>query len=149
MSESCEELIAYCRSDGRICPQPMSWHALWGILTDVAQEEGLALPSLPLILGGWSAFDWQKRDRLKEHLAWADEAGCLSVAAEFLNPFTCLRGSYSSGDVSGCSTGGSETVGSCLSSSAFLASKARSLSSCSSVMSPSSTWAAVVIGHPR
>ena len=71
---SLNELSAYCRQNGRVCPQPQSWNHLYKLLSNKVQKpSGGWTPSLPLILAAWNeASDQDKQARLMEHLSWAD-----------------------------------------------------------------------------
>ena len=37
MMETVHELIIYCRSNGRVCPQPTLWNELWQLLPNVRE----------------------------------------------------------------------------------------------------------------
>jgi hypothetical protein len=41
-------------------------------------------PALPMILAGWSASDQSKRERLEEHIEWAEKYGALQEVAAHL-----------------------------------------------------------------
>lgn len=75
-SRQLQDLIAYCRADGRICPLPMPWNKLWERLPDRTQTDSVWNPRPPLILGAWWPSSAQeKQERLQEHLEWAAERG--------------------------------------------------------------------------
>ena len=78
-----DDLARYCRENGRVCPMPDHWAALWEILQSRTRA-GLRLPALPLILGGWHAPHGMKMERLKEHIDWADKHGLLDDVDKFL-----------------------------------------------------------------
>lgn len=85
MSDSLEELFAYCRANRRVCPVPMKWNDLYRMLPNARQEGAGWKPALPLILGaGWHASDEEKQQRLAEHLAWASDHGALEKVTAFL-----------------------------------------------------------------
>jgi len=86
MASEFDELIAYCRSGGRVCPVPRKWARLWKLLPDRRrQTDGGWQPSLPLILAAWSeATDEEKRERLELHIQWAAEHNVLEPVGEFL-----------------------------------------------------------------
>src|SRR5436309_2524782 len=53
MSESLEQLLSYCRENGRVCPVPTRWNELYQMLPETRQK-GLGWePSSPLILAAW------------------------------------------------------------------------------------------------
>ena len=85
MDETAQSLIAFCRKDGRVCPQPMVWNELYEMLPN-KRRAGLGWePPLPMILAAW----WDtpalpKMLRLAEHIGWAEQHGCLDVIADYL-----------------------------------------------------------------
>jgi hypothetical protein len=84
LSEKASRLIAYCRENGRICPQPDYWDRLWKMLPGLDSPEGQNLP-IPLILGGWHySSNIQKIERLKMHIEWADQHGAIDNVDAFL-----------------------------------------------------------------
>ena len=84
MSDTVESLIAYCRENGRVCPQPVHWNRLWELLPNRRQIGVGWEPALPMILAGWSASDQSKMQRLTEHIEWAEQHGVLRTATELL-----------------------------------------------------------------
>jgi hypothetical protein len=77
-----DDLVRYCRENGRVCPMPDQWAAFWEMLPNPTRiGEG---PALPLILGGWHAPALLKMLRLKEHIDWADQHGVLDEVDKFL-----------------------------------------------------------------
>jgi hypothetical protein len=78
-------LLAYCAENRRVCPTPQRWHQLWDMLPAKTQRGAGWEPSLPLILGGWwESSDDEKRERLKDHLRWADSHRVLDPIERFL-----------------------------------------------------------------
>jgi len=72
-------LIRYSTAGDRICPQPMKWDAFWRLLGFPRDRPG------PLILSGWAfSTDREKRERFREHIAYAEEKGLLIEADQFL-----------------------------------------------------------------
>lgn len=67
-----KELLGYCQSDERICPNPYYWE---GVFKRFRGEESYmrdTFPPNPLILGGWWASDDdEKRLRFLTHIYWA------------------------------------------------------------------------------
>jgi hypothetical protein len=53
VNDSVETLIAYCRQDGRVCPQPIRWNELWEMLPNRTRIGSGWMPPLPLILAAW------------------------------------------------------------------------------------------------
>ena len=85
MSEAAENLIAYCREDNRVCPQPDRWIELWEMLPDRKQIGAVWEPPLPLILAAWHETPAiSKMLRLAEHIHWADAHGVLPQVDTFL-----------------------------------------------------------------
>src|ERR1700741_3968707 len=72
MSEFLEQLLSYCRENGRVCPVPMRWNVLYQMLPETRQKEVGWEPSLPLILAAWwESSDGDKQERLAGHIRWA------------------------------------------------------------------------------
>ena len=85
MSDSAESLIAFCRENNRVCPQPMPWQKLWEMLPDRQQVGAGWEPSLPLILAAWhEAPAILKMLRLAEHIEWAAKHNALEPVGTFL-----------------------------------------------------------------
>ncbi len=85
MNETVQSLVAYCREKERVCPQPLSWNALWELLPARRQMGAGWTPPLPLILGAWHfTSDLEKMSRLAEDIKWSEQHGNLSEIAEFL-----------------------------------------------------------------
>jgi hypothetical protein len=76
-------LIAYARANKRICPMPDRWHTLWEMLPK-EKTMGVVLPSLPLILGGRSASNAEKKKLFELHLRWANTHGALDAVDEYV-----------------------------------------------------------------
>jgi len=51
--EVVDDIMEYCRSNGRICPMPQEWNKLWKMLPDRVRDGAGWKPSMPLILGSW------------------------------------------------------------------------------------------------
>jgi hypothetical protein len=85
MTDTAQTLIAYCREQERVCPQPPRWNTLWELLPDRRRKGAGWEPALPLILAAWNCTsDLDKIARLEEHILWAEEHGALVRVAEFL-----------------------------------------------------------------
>lgn len=83
--ESVEGLVAFCRQNGRVCPMPRHWSALWELLPNRVRVGSGWRPALPLILGAWHDTPaLLKMLRLEDHVRWAAEHGALEVIARFL-----------------------------------------------------------------
>jgi hypothetical protein len=53
MNDTVPALMAHCRENGWVCPQPQQWQALWEALPE-RRRVGTDWESLlPLILGAW------------------------------------------------------------------------------------------------
>jgi hypothetical protein len=85
MSERLQSLLDYCRSNGRVCPLPMRWDELWKMLPGRKRVGGGWQPALPLILAAWwHASNEEKRQRLQEHLGYAEDTGVWDKVDGFL-----------------------------------------------------------------
>ncbi len=78
-------LSEYVRQNGRVCPAPHRWHALWKMLPRRQRVGNGREPALPLILGAW----WDtpallKMLRLEEHIRYADAHGVLVEVDRYL-----------------------------------------------------------------
>ena len=79
------DLIGQVRLQGRVCPLPLAWTALWKSLPVEPRDEKRTKPPPPLIFAAWfESSDLQKRDRFEEHLRWAEKLGAIEEAAAFL-----------------------------------------------------------------
>ena len=79
--ETAENLIAYAKENGRICPMPMRWNEFYTRIT----EDQSSKPPQPLILAAWHETPaLMKMIRLQEHIEFAAQTGRLDLAAEFL-----------------------------------------------------------------
>lgn len=80
-----DAVLDHARSEGRVCPMPNKWNALWELLPDVRQAGGGWDPPPPLILAAWwSSSNWEKRERLALHLRYAAEHRVLDRVGRFL-----------------------------------------------------------------
>lgn len=48
-----DDLVRYCCENGRVCPMPDQWAALWEMLPNRTRAGNGRQPALPLILGAW------------------------------------------------------------------------------------------------
>jgi hypothetical protein len=53
MSDTVENLVAYCRVNDRVCPLPPLWNDLWEMLPNRARVGAGWQPPPPLILAAW------------------------------------------------------------------------------------------------
>lgn len=84
-SELPETLISYCRENDRVCPVPTRWNELWEMLPGKVQIGAGWKPPLPLILGAWHyTSNLEKKLRLNDHIAWAEDHGVLDRISAFL-----------------------------------------------------------------
>jgi hypothetical protein len=85
MDNVLSDLLDYCKSNNKVCPQPMLWNQLWELLPD-RKRDGLGWkPSLPLILAAWwETTDEDKLQRLIEHIQWAHDHGGLEKVNQHL-----------------------------------------------------------------
>jgi hypothetical protein len=85
MSDTVESLIAYCRENDRVCPQPAVWNQLWKQLPERKQKGAGWEPSLPLILSAWHyASNLAKMLRVDEHIKWAEQYDALPEISSFV-----------------------------------------------------------------
>lgn len=85
MTNSVESLIAYCRENGRVCPQPTLWNELWEMLPNRRRVGSRCEPPPPLILALWHVTPApMKMSRLAEHIEWAARHDTLEDVAAFL-----------------------------------------------------------------
>ena len=84
-SPTLADVLALASVDGRVCPKPPAWSALYERLPDTRQDSYGAIPPRPLVLAAWAQTgDEQKRQRLIEHLEWAARHGALAAVFAFL-----------------------------------------------------------------
>lgn len=80
-----DDLLAFARGNGRVCPQPQRWDDLWKMLPNRRRVGRGWMPPIPLILGGWwASSDLDKRHRLEVHLRHAAEHGALDAVDGYL-----------------------------------------------------------------
>jgi hypothetical protein len=85
MTETVERLTEFCHERRRVCPTPSRWHELWEMLPERKRVGSGWEPPLPLILGAWNyTSDSEKAVRLREHIQWAADHGCLPAVGRFL-----------------------------------------------------------------
>ncbi len=79
------QFISRLTSEGRICPQPLRWNELWGLLPGRHRVGNGWEPPLPLILAAWNqTSDEEKSLRFLLHLQWAEKHEALISAISFL-----------------------------------------------------------------
>jgi hypothetical protein len=85
MTDSSQELTAYCRQRDRVCPLPLLWNQLWEMLPN-RKRVGLGWePPLPLILAAWyDTSDALKTLRFTKHIQWAEKYGELESVSRFV-----------------------------------------------------------------
>lgn len=80
-----DEVLAEAQKNDRICPMPQKWNQLYEMLPNRRRQGGGWEPALPLILAAWHTTPTlMKMLRVREHLEWAAENGCLDQVHEFL-----------------------------------------------------------------
>ncbi len=85
MDTALESLLAFIRSNGRVCPEPEYWNEMWNVLCSREPRPTQVKPGLPLILGGWHySSDDDKRDCLEAQVRWAAAHGRLGEVDAFL-----------------------------------------------------------------
>jgi hypothetical protein len=77
--ETFESLWKYCISNDRLCPIPMRWNDLFGMLKNKEQLD------LPLILNGWEmSSPIEKNFRFKEHIQSAADSNQIEEIGKYL-----------------------------------------------------------------
>lgn len=81
-----QALVAFLEAQEYICPWGDAWDKLWKMLPGRKQQgTGGWEPALPFILTGWYiSDDAQKKERLLEHIAWADQRGVIEKVDRYL-----------------------------------------------------------------
>ena len=80
-----DALIAFVQQNNRVCPMPPKWNSMYDLLVSASVDMNRQKPKLPLILGGWWHTSVEaKRDRLIEHLRFAEIAGTLDAVEAYL-----------------------------------------------------------------
>ncbi len=81
-TDQVDDLLAFCRSDGRIAPFGVAWRRLWQLLP---HAEGHKRPPAAITAGGAShATEEEKRHRLAQQIRWAAEHGAFAQVEEYL-----------------------------------------------------------------
>ena len=85
MDQELSDLVEYCKSNNRVCPQPMLWNQLWELLPDRKRVGMGWQPPLPLILAAW----WDtpalfKQIRFLDHIQWAFDHNFLGKVDQYL-----------------------------------------------------------------
>jgi len=80
-----DQALEEAQKNGRVCPQPRKWNELYKLLPNKVRKGAGWEPALPLILAAW----WDtpamaKMARLREHIEWASEHGCLDIINAFM-----------------------------------------------------------------
>ena len=84
-SDIAQSLTLLIDSKRYICPQPQIWQAMWELLPTQKQGKQIIKPPAPLILAGWNfSEDSQKKERLLEHIYWADSNNSIEVIDKYL-----------------------------------------------------------------
>src|SRR4051794_12694909 len=85
MGDQHAALLAYFKANGRACPQPKPWSALWEMLPERRRVGNGWEPALPLILAAWwETAALRKHLRFLEHLEWASAHGCIEEADPYV-----------------------------------------------------------------
>ncbi len=85
MTADLDNIRAYCRQNGRVCPIAYKWNELFELLPNRRRSgSGGWEPPAPLILAAWDSPHLSKMMRLDEHLVWADKHGALEEVVTFL-----------------------------------------------------------------
>lgn len=80
-----DEVMNLARRNNRACPLPAPWAALHDLLPARVIDGRTQSPPPPVDRKGWAATSaMQKRLRLRDQIEWADRAGVLQAAHDFL-----------------------------------------------------------------
>jgi len=80
-----DDTFAEAKKNNRVCPQPQKWNKLYEMLPNRKRKGNGWNPSLPLILAAWwDTPAMMKMLRLREHIEWASDQGCLDEVHKFL-----------------------------------------------------------------
>ena len=80
-----EEAISEATKNNRVCPMPMRWNSLYGLLPDRQRRGAGWEPPVPLILAAWHETPALfKALRLKEHLGWAASHGAIDQVYSYI-----------------------------------------------------------------
>lgn len=80
-----EAVLAEVQQNNRICPLPQKWQKLYDLLPNKNRTGSGWAPALPLILAAWDeSSTYMKRERLRDHLEWANTHQALDQAYEYL-----------------------------------------------------------------
>jgi hypothetical protein len=79
-----DEVFAEAERNNRVCPLPQKWSELYELLPNRRRKGNGWEPALPLILAAWwDTPSMLKTLRLREHIVWASEQGCLDMVHAF------------------------------------------------------------------
>jgi len=82
-------LLEYVKANDRVCPMPVRWSELWQMLPGRTRQGSTWDPPPPLIVKEWwDTPSFAKRDRLAEHIHWAETHGALAEVDRFLRALT-------------------------------------------------------------
>ena len=85
MTRAAEKLVDYCILKKRVCPMPMYWNRLYALLPNKRIEDDQRKPASPLILDSWDiSTNDEKRQRMREHIMWADKHDVLFAIDDYL-----------------------------------------------------------------
>ena len=89
MDKALIELLEYCKSNNRVCPQPPLWTKLWELLPNRKRVGAGFQPGAPLILAAWwDSSDASKQQRLIDHVNWAYDHGGFERVDKFIRYLT-------------------------------------------------------------
>ncbi len=81
-----ESTLALAEMNRRVCPLPVHWSELYDMLPETRRVGNGWEPASPLILAAWShTTASMKMLRMREHIEWAAEHGCLLEVHTFLS----------------------------------------------------------------
>ena len=96
LSEVAALLMDYCVADGRECPRGDQWMEFLDMLPEDLTKIGRErLPPMALILAAYECDAWQKQERVKEQIAWADAHGVIGQVDAYLRGLSADEWEYS------------------------------------------------------
>ena len=83
MDKTLSDLLAFCKSNKRVCPKIFYWHSVWYILPTT--EKGEKPPPIQVILvESLETSEIMKQLVLRKHIQWAYDHGVLEEVDRYL-----------------------------------------------------------------
>jgi len=85
LKETTDSLLAFCTSEGRVCPVPQKWSRFWiKFFEKESRVCSMQNPPRPLILATWNCDDETKRQSLAAEILLAEKLGILEEVSSYL-----------------------------------------------------------------